>query len=82
MPSKITTLNATWTAVASGTGNVTFQPVDHPAEWAIHNSASNVGLIGGFKAEVGIQKPLFLAAGEYLHLRGRGNALIAADTLV
>lgn len=82
MPSEIITASETWVAVASGTGNATFQPMDHPAEWAIHNSTSNAGLIGGFKAEVGIQKPLYLASGEYLHLRGRGAVLVVADTLV
>lgn len=82
MPAQTKTLSESWQAVASGAGNVTFQTNDDPGEWYIHTASTGAPAIGGNKAER--QKPvsLSLAAGEYLHLRGRGAALIIADTLV
>ena len=82
MPAAVKALGPDWVAVASGAGNVTFQSNDHPSEWYIHTASSGAPAIGGNKADREKPVSLSLAAGEYLHLRGRGPALVIADTLV
>lgn len=81
MAARNFTLTETWQHVATGAGKATFQSNDHPGEWTIHTTASPVGIIGGFNAEGEKPYQIDLAAGEYLHLRGRGVALVVADTL-
>lgn len=75
-------LSQEWLPVAVGPGNASFAFLDHPGEWTIHNSASPVGIFGGFHAEKDKTRSLTLVAGEWLHLRGRQTARVVADTLV
>ena len=75
-------LSQAWLPVAVGAGNASFAFLDHPGEWTIHDSASPAGIVGGFQTERDKTRSLTLASGEYLHLRGRQNARVVADTLV
>lgn len=82
MATQTYTLSATWTPVASGPGDATFEMLDQPGEWIIHNSASPAGIVGGFTAERGKPESLYLSSGEYLHLRGRQEARVVATAVV
>jgi hypothetical protein len=74
--------SATFSPVASGPGNATIQFEDAPGEWAVHNSVIPTGIFVNMTLESGKPYSLALVAGEYLHIRGRGNAFVIADTLV
>jgi hypothetical protein len=76
------TLSAAWLPVATGAGNATFEFEDHPGEWTVLSSISPAEIVGGVRAESGKREAVTLAAGQYLHLRGRGVAYLIADTLV
>lgn len=82
MAQNVYNISATWTAVAYGPGNATFETDDHPGEWSVISSASPAGIVGGQKAEREKSVSLALVAGEYLFLRGRGTAHVIADALV
>ena len=75
-------LSSAFVPVATGVGSATFEFDEHPGEWAVISSVSPAGIVGGMKAEREKPVSLSLAAGEYLHLRGRGIAYVIADTLV
>ena len=75
-------LSAAWLPVATGAGNVTFETDDHPGEWTVISSISPAGIVGGVRVEPGKPVTVPLAAGEYLHLRGRGGVYVIATTLV
>lgn len=82
MPAAIKTATSSWVAVASGAGTATLQFNDSPGEWYIHTASSGAPAIGGNKAEREKPVDVALATGEYLHIRGRGEALITATTVV
>lgn len=82
MATAIKSVGPNWTAVAVGPGNATFQMSDEPGEWTIHSASSGAPAVQGIKAEREKAVSMALASGEYLHLRGRGSAVVTADTLV
>lgn len=82
MPAAVKSLTSTWTAVASGAGTATVQFYDGPGEWYIHTASTGAPAIGGNKVEREKRADITLAAGEFLHLRGRGEALVTATTVV
>lgn len=75
------TLSANWKHAATGPGDATFEFQDEPGEWIVYSAASCPLTVAGMKAER--EKPVSIAleAGEYLHLRGRGAAVVVATTL-
>lgn len=82
MPAAIKTATSSWVAVASGVGTATLQFNDNPGEWYIHTASSGAPGIGGLKAEREKRVDVTLAAGEFLHIRGRGDVLVRATTVI
>lgn len=73
-------LSSSFTPVAQGPGNVSFQPIDYDADWAILETIDGTTATTSNRTFKGRLEPMALATGEYLHLRGRGVCAITAET--
>lgn len=73
------TLNEAFVPFAQGAGSVTIQPEDYNCEYAVLSSAAPGAFSGGVRLTKGQERSLDLAAGEFLHLRGRGVCRIIAE---
>jgi hypothetical protein len=81
MAQTFKTLSASFVPAATGPGLAIFQFSDHPGEWSIHSSVDPAAITVGLKAESGKPESITLLTGQYLHLRGRGEASVIAEVL-
>lgn len=73
------TLTEVFTPHAQGAGSVTIQPDDFDCEYAILTVTNPGAFSDGIRLHKGMERSMDLAAGEYLHLRGRGACRIIAE---
>jgi hypothetical protein len=73
------TITTTWTAVAAGPGNVTFEAQNPAIRWFVASSAPETA---GLSAKPNTNISLSLDTGQNLYLRGTGVAVVLADNPV
>lgn len=82
MPTNTYSLSPGFVAVASGAGQVVLTFLDNNGEFTLHTSAGVPTTVIGHKAFAGGSIAFTMAASDFLHVRGRGTALVTAPTLI
>jgi hypothetical protein len=70
------TLSSAALAVASGPGDVEITFIDHDGAYVRHTALDGSGLVNWTPWAKGVPAILRLAAGQWLHLRGRQTAFV------
>lgn len=82
MPTQIKSIGALFAPVAQGPGEVVFSFNDDFGRFSIHGSTDPAGIVASHKQPTEVPYTVNLAAGDVLHLRGRGTATVSGTTLL